>query len=265
MKGSRVLLMVACLLAIGPALAVKLSMWLKYQSSDWIVHTSKGHRSMTGIDSINLDGVKTFRYKYNPDSSYLEYNTLFENIFLKSDQNGKLTIVENELPIEKKYYLPPPSYLFSLLAARGMFFGYFHDIFTTGTKNIVFHGPVCPTIRAVNSVFYIESAAPHGSFDFDLDFSTVYWENYSQKTDGKFDKKLTIPWYLNELNLKLNQSQCHLLDNLHFNKIHIKAIRKTDLDIVSNNYKEAFIEVDSTVTLRAPITILNKLKLIIKN
>ncbi len=261
MKTSRILLMMAVLLAIGPALAVKLSLWLKYKNGDWMVHTSKAKQSMEGIDSIFLDGVKTFRYIYRPDSGYLEYNTLFENDYLKSIQNGKLSITVNDSPKIKKYYPPPSSSIFSLLTSRGIMPVYYPDIITTGSDDIVFYGPVCPAIQASNTTFYIESAGPHSNFDFDLDFSTVYWENYSKGPDGKFDKKLTIPWYLNELNLKLNQSHYYLPNDLHFNKMNIKAIRKTDLDIDSDYYQEVDIEVDPTVILRAPVSIWNKLKL----
>ena len=216
---------------------------------------------MTKVDSIVLDGVKKFRYQYHPDSAFLEYNNLFEADYFKSITPGKLSIRVNDSFKNNPTFLPQQSSIFTLLTRSGVMQGYYPDVFASGTEDLVFHGPACPSIHAFNTTFYIESVAPNSSFDFDLHFSTFYWENYSKRPDGKFDRKLTTPWYMNTLNLKLNQSTYYLTNDLHFNQVNIKAVKKTDIDFDENYYKEANIEVDSTVIVRAPVSIWNKLKL----
>jgi len=265
MKGSRIVLWLAILFAIAPAIAVKFSLWIKYKNQAWTFHSSKVKLDMADVDTINMNGLKTFRYQYHPDSAYLEYNSLYEDNYFKVKNNRKLSISVKDSPVQNFTYPPPVLSVFSLFSNPNPYLQYHVDRFKSGTNDIVFHGPLCPPIRASNTVFYIESVAPNASFNFDLNFSIFYWENYKKWPNGKFDKKLTTPWYMNELKLKLNQSTYYLTKDLHFNKVNIKAIKKTDLDFDANYYKEANIEVDSTVIVRAPVSIWNKLKLTLNN
>lgn len=261
MRRSRMLLVFAVLVIIVPPIIIKISIWTKYKNQDWVFHSSKVKLDMNTVDQIDLNGVKTFRYQYHPDSAYLEYNRLFEADYIKSIHQMKLSIQANDSAMNNRPVLPPSPGMLSLLTGSGIMPVYYPDIFTSGTEDIVFHGPVCPPIHASNTTFYIESVAPNASFNFDLDFSRFYWENYSKGSDGKFNRKSTTPWYMDTLTLKLNQSTYYLTNNLHFKQVNIKAVKKTDIDFDENYYEGANIEVDSTVIVRAPVSIWNKLKL----
>ena len=264
MKGSRVFLLAGIFFAIMPALFIKLNLWFKYQNHDWTFFSSRHRLDLSNVNSILLHDVKTFRYSYASDSTYLEYNMLYDSEFVKLKEDTLLSVFKNPKPTNIQ---SPINYFgaedFSLFSSPDQFILPAQAKYHNGTMDIVLHGPICPPIKAINTTFYIDSVGENTSFDFDLDFSTFYWENFVKKLEGKalFDKKATFPWYLNKLNLKLNQSNFYLSNNIHFNKIDIRAFKKTDLDLDSDFYKEANIVVDSSVIVRAPVLIWKKLKL----
>lgn len=272
MKGSRISLLVGILFAIVPALSIKLNLWLKYKYHHWTFLSSRTRQDLSTVKLIILKDVKTFRYNYRPDSSFLEYNAIYDSDYIKLKEDTLLSIFKRPNPEnEKGAVIYNTSQLFSIFSNPDQFIMLQQNKYRMGTTNIILYGPVCPPIKAINTTFFIDSVRENTSFDFDLDFSTFYWENYKKKVESNtnnrvlFDKKATTPWYLNRLNLKLNQSSFFLSNNIHFNELDIKAIKKTDLDIDSDLYKEANIVVDSTVIVRAPVSIWKKLKLTLAN
>ena len=199
MKKSDLLIILTLMGALVPAIFIKLNLWNKHKNKEWVFYSSKGRIDATDIKSIVLNQVASFRYQYHPDSTYLEYNTLNDKFYSKSKQNGLLTISSIKpipaLQGPPRWTTPSSiSILYSIFSDPDQPFIPSTDMFTFGTSDIIYYGPVCPPIKATETTFFIDSVGPGTSFTFDLEFSSFHWENYYKDADGQINKKLTKPW-----------------------------------------------------------------------
>lgn len=265
MKRSELLLLIVLALSFLPASMIKISLWYKCKKQDWTFYSSRTKMDSQKIKFLDLSGVKAFRYQYHSDSSFLEYNNHFEGEYLKLIEADTLRIS----PDKTKSTLNQMSHstgfnAYSVYDPFSMYTADENDMFNGGTEDLIFHGPICPSILAKNSSFYIDSVGDQTSFEFDLDFSNFYWENFKKLASGKIDRRQTSPWYLNELKLKLKGSSYYSTENIYFKKAEIKASHKTNINFDTAHFENTQFEADSTVTVSAPIALWNKIKYNIK-
>jgi hypothetical protein len=260
MKMSKKILILAISVAIFPLIFLKLTLYNNFKKNAWVFHSSRSNIEISKIDSIEIKDLVAMTYKYCKDSAYLEYNNIANYNLVTETKNTKLSIFHDfkRLPNFDDFQSPvsysifePYDYLF--MRTQGI-------NYKRHNPAIILHAPICPYIKATNAVFYIDSIEPNASFDFDLDFSTCYWQNFQWK-ENKFTRSNTIPWQLNRLKLKLNQSKYYLSKGVYFKEVEIDAERYSELEFENDQFKGYKISIDSTVIVRAPVNILNNLNL----
>lgn len=185
MKTSQILLSFLLSVLFLPPALIKLDLLNKFKNNHWSFHSSKKRMDMKSIKNIELIGIKTFQYVYAADSSYLEFHKDFGINNYDRAVSGDTLHINNES-------LKSPMWQREEVFIMDKILGTLFKVQTfmlmpttglpsaTGSQLIIFYGPQCPPINAINSNFAVDSIGPDATFKFDLDFSTFTWENYKK-------------------------------------------------------------------------------------
>lgn len=267
MKASTSFLSIGIVLIIVPIILIRLSLAHKIKNNLFSHHSSKTNLNTAGINEIHLKNVEKFYYEFNSDSTSLE--------IVSKSLHDTLTVVRQDSILK---FVSEKSFD-STDAKKNQSYYSSLKLFSTNEDNdiqkyvyqqyykaidiciVKFKGPQLPKIVAENSLIYIDSVSRNSSFEFDLDFSVVYWHNYD-KSHRYTNKNDTHRWQMKSMKIALKNGSYYFNKNLAFDHLDLLATRRTDLHLEGYNYNNVKFQIDSTVRVDAPYSIWKILKVI---
>lgn len=269
MKISNILILIGAALLVLPSLLIRTILSNKINHESFTLYSKKSTIDASEIIEIQLNSIENFRYEYSNKKPILEMvlksrsdtlNYTIDNskIIFTSSQIKDSNMLSNEFELNRsRGFLSLPTNEYQPIWYNS------YDPNVINTSIIKYKGPQLPKITSLNSLIYVDSITSENNFDFDLDFSVVYWHNF--KSNSRYaDKTKTFPWKMNKLKMNVKSGSYYFNKNLIFNSIDLTATNKTDLHLEAYNYSNVKLQVDSTVAIDAPYSVWKNLKLIEK-